>query len=89
MNPIPCTETRTRPTVTWRLADYHLGRDLIITLLNGQHCWMLDEPNAQPSKAYPDYPRCLAAARHALRLPIIGSGATHVKPEPRASAAAA
>ena len=36
----PCS-TPSRPVVTWHLADYHLGRDLIITLLDGRHCWKL------------------------------------------------
>ncbi|MBC8009198.1 MAG: hypothetical protein H7067_03780, partial [Burkholderiales bacterium] len=62
MTPAPCPDTRTRPVITWRLTVYHLGRDLIITVLDGRHCWMLDEPNARPSAAYPDYPKCLAAA---------------------------
>lgn len=75
MNPCPCS-AEPAPTVRWRLADYHLGRDLIITLLAGRHCWMLDEPNARPSAAYRDYASCLAAARRTLGLPIIGLRST-------------
>jgi hypothetical protein len=71
MNRCPCSAERA-PTITWRLHDYHLGRDLIITLLDGRHCWMLDEPNARPSASYVGYARCLAAARRALGLPTIG-----------------
>lgn len=80
--PAPCDQApRTPPTITWRLRDYHLGRDLIITVLAGRHTWMLDEPNARPSASFDSYPACLANARHALGLPAIGSGATHIRPD--------
>lgn len=76
--------TRTRPTITWTLTGYSLGRDLIITVRQGQYRWQLDEPNARPSAAYADYPQCLAAARHALGLPPIGASwpAPRVRPQP-------
>ena len=70
----PCPETRRAPLITWRLHDYHCGRDLIIILLGDAYHWMLDQPDAQPSSGQPDYIRCLTAARLAFGLPIIGEG---------------
>lgn len=71
----PCPETTQRPTITWRLANYHQGRELIITVLRGAYHWRLDGRPAQ-SSPQPDYPRCLAAARRALGIPAIGHTST-------------
>jgi len=71
----PCPEARRRPTITWRLAAYHDGLDLIITVLDGAYHWRLDGRPAQSSPHH-DYPRCLAAARLALGLPPIGHTST-------------
>lgn len=78
MNATACPEARTAPTITWRLRAYHLGRDLIITVIAGAYAWRLDEPNARNSAPAATYPACLAAARAALGLPAIGESGQHI-----------
>lgn len=77
----PCNEDRRAPLITWRLRDYHLGRDLIIiTPAPERYHWMLDLPDAGLSPPQPDYVRCLTAARIALGLPLIGESRVSITP---------
>jgi len=81
MNAPACPEARTAPVVTWRLRAFHLGRDLVITVIDGRFVWRIDEPNARNSAPAATYPACLAQARTALGLPAIAEAGAHLGPE--------
>ncbi len=73
----PCTEARTAPTLSFRLTNYHAGRDLIITAIAGTWHWRIDEPNASQSRGYPSHAEAKAAAHHALGIPAIRQSISH------------